>query len=393
MKHALTPLQAAQILAQGQLVALPTETVYGLAADAYNDQAVQSIYRLKGRPVINPLIVHYASWDQAQEDALWTPLAQRLSQAFPCGPLTFILPRRPNSHLCDDVCAGLDSMAARVPQNPLFQEVLSHCQNPIAAPSANMSGHLSPTHAEHVRRHFPDLAVLDGGPCAYGLESTIVDVRTSLCRILRPGAVTYAHVRAALGPEYALEAPEYLSLHPQSTPSAHPNRDPFHENQGADPCADSSHIPSPDLHRHAPDSSQESLTPSHIQPPDHAISALENAMPSPSPVILSPGQLLAHYAPHKPLRLNAVHIEADEGLVAFGPPLPGARWIAQLSCEENIEQAAHNLFHALHQLDEGPCRRIAVMPIPMDGIGQAMMDRLGKASLSAPKGPLDQPDS
>jgi len=192
---------AAQLLRQGRLVAFPTETVYGLGADATNGRAVAAIFEAKGRPRINPLIVHLADAGHAQEQGEFTRLALRLAEAFWPGPLTLVLDRRPRSTLCDLVTAGLETVALRVPDHPIAQALLAAVGLPLAAPSANRSGRLSPTRAEHV---LADLGgsvalILDGGPTAHGLESTVLDARGEAPILLRAGAVPAETVEAVLG--------------------------------------------------------------------------------------------------------------------------------------------------------------------------------------------------
>ncbi len=192
---------AAALLQQGGLVAFPTETVYGLGGDASNGHAVAAIFAAKGRPRFNPLIVHVPDAAKAGEHALLTPLARRLADAFCPGPLTLVLTRGAHSPLSELVCAGLDSVAIRVPDHPVAQALLRATERPLAAPSANRSGRLSPTRAEHVFADFGDgiALILDGGPTAHGLESTVIDARGDEPVLLRPGAVTSDQIEAVLG--------------------------------------------------------------------------------------------------------------------------------------------------------------------------------------------------
>jgi L-threonylcarbamoyladenylate synthase len=192
---------AAKLLREGRLVAFPTETVYGLGGDATNGRAVAAIYAAKGRPSFNPLIVHLASAAQADQHAAMTPLAVRLAAAFWPGPLTLVLERRPESSLSDLVTAGLDSVALRVPDHPIAHALLVKVDRPLAAPSANRSGHLSPTRAEHVLADLGDSAamILDGGATAHGLESTVIDARGEVPVLLRPGAIPAETIETVLG--------------------------------------------------------------------------------------------------------------------------------------------------------------------------------------------------
>lgn len=193
--------RASRELAAGRLVAVPTETVYGLAADATNPAAVARVFEFKGRPKDHPLIVHCGSADQAWElTAEATPVARELAAAFWPGPLTLILPRAPR--VSPLITAGQDSVAVRVPDHPLLLELLQRFQRPLVAPSANRFGRVSPTTAQHVLDEFPQapLLVVDGGPCSIGIESTIVDCRQShRVKILRPGKITAEAIGQVLG--------------------------------------------------------------------------------------------------------------------------------------------------------------------------------------------------
>ncbi len=199
--------QAAIVLRKGGLVAFPTETVYGLGADARNPQAVARIFSAKGRPADHPLIVHLADASQLTEWAQDIPhAAWRLAEAFWPGPLTLVLPRAPG--VLDAVTGGLDTVALRVPDHPLALALLDAFAGGVAAPSANRYGRVSPTSAEHVREELGDAVdlVLDGGPCSVGIESTIVDVSSTTVRILRPGAITERAMRRVLGTPSATDS-------------------------------------------------------------------------------------------------------------------------------------------------------------------------------------------
>ncbi len=199
---------AARRLAEGGLVAFPTETVYGLAADATNGRAVAAIFELKGRPHFNPLIVHLPDTGAAQKHGVLDHRALALAEAFWPGPLTMVVKRREDSPLSELVSAGLDTVALRVPAHPVARAVLEACGLPIAAPSANPSGYLSPTTAAHVAQGFgdADLLVLDGGPCAVGLESTVIDLSGETAGLLRAGAITAEEMAAHIGPVAAADA-------------------------------------------------------------------------------------------------------------------------------------------------------------------------------------------
>jgi L-threonylcarbamoyladenylate synthase len=212
--------RAAEILRGGGLVALPTETVYGLAARADSAAAIAAIYRAKGRPVFNPLIVHVASLEQAGELARFDARAHELAESFWPGPLTMVLPLREDAPVAAAVTAGLPTIALRMPAHPLMQAVLREAGVPLAAPSANRSGSVSPTSAEHVLTSFGSDAppVLDGGTCESGLESTIVALRERGWQLLRPGPISESAVAAVLGDAMAvtpgrIEAPGQLARH------------------------------------------------------------------------------------------------------------------------------------------------------------------------------------
>jgi len=299
-------LAAAEILLTGKLVAFPTETVYGLGADATQDEAVAKIYKVKGRPAINPLIVHVGRPDWMAGLCLPDGRVDALTRTLWPGPLTLVLRRRPDSPVSSAVSAGLDTIAVRQPNHPVAAHLLAAIKRPLAAPSANPSGHVSPTTALHVENDLGkdvDL-ILDGGPCQTGIESTILDLTTDKARILRPGAIAANRISETINSEV--------------------------EHAGAD-------VP-----------------------------------------ILSPGQLEKHYAPGLPLRLNATSVEAGEALIGFGAA-PAASF--NLSAGEDLAEAAASLFAALRELDN-PNRfsGIAVMPIPADGIGRAINDRLSRAA-------------
>ncbi len=301
----------AEKLAQGQLVAFPTETVYGLGADATNSTAVAAIYAAKGRPSFNPLIAHYPSLQAAQTDAVFSDQALKLAQAFWPGPLTLVVPKRPESKVCGLATAGLDTIAVRVPAHPVALELLTQCKTPIVAPSANPSGFLSPVTAQQVEKGLGTKInwILDGGKTHKGLESTIVDCTTSTPTILRHGpliAQTLANV---------IDTLKESSSHTDTSPKA-------------------------------------------------------------------PGMLLQHYAPRCPLRLSINAPQDGEALLAFGPGLTpiGFEIILNLSPTGNLQEAAANLFDYLHKLEDLHVSGIAVMPIPKDGLGEAIHDKLTRAA-------------
>jgi len=312
--------RAAAELKSGRLVAFPTETVYGLGADATNGRAVAQIYEAKGRPRFHPLIVHVADAAAAERIALLTGKARRLAQAFWPGPLTLVLPRRAESGISELVSAGLDTIGVRVPSNPVTHALLEAAGVPVAAPSANVSGHVSPTTANHVDADLGDKValILDGGPTEHGLESTVVDASGEQVVLLRPGAVTREAIEAVLGEPVARVA--------------------------GSPSTGESEAESKQLR--------------------------------------SPGQLASHYAPRAHVRLGATDLREGEVLLAFGPPLPGAEGRSEnLSLSGDLIEAAANLFAALRRLDATGAETIAVMPIPESGLGEAINDRLRRAAV------------
>lgn len=295
--------RAAELLIAGRLVAVPTETVYGLAARADSASAVAEIYRAKGRPDFNPLIVHVASLDQAEALAQLDERARRLAERFWPGPLTLVVPLRESARVAPAVTAGLPTIALRMPAHPVARAVLEAAGVPLAAPSANRSGGVSPTTAEHVvaSLEHPIGAVVDGGPCEGGLESTIVALRPDgTWQLLRPGPVTMSQVAEVAG----------------------------------------------------------------------------SATQSPAGGIEAPGQLAQHYAPGKPLRLSAKEAEADEFLIGFGPVAGNCT----LSATGDLAEAAARLYACLHRAAAAPQPRIAVAPVPDEGIGAAINDRLRRAA-------------
>lgn len=286
--------QATALIAAGQLVAVPTETVYGLAADATNGAAVAAIYEAKGRPSFNPLIVHVATVEAAQKIADFSDEALALARAYWPGPLTLVLPLRSDSGIASLVTAGLSTIAIRMPAHPAMQALLAATGKPLAAPSANASGSISPTRADHVLKSLEGriAMIIDGGACPVGLESTIVAVNEDGLRLLRPGPI-----------DLGLAVPAGASIE-------------------------------------------------------------------------APGQLASHYAPVKPLRLNAIGADEDEWVIGFGS-IDGD---TTLSATGDLVEAAARLFAALHEADASPKPRIAVAPVPHIGLGMAINDRLSRAA-------------
>ncbi len=298
--------KAAALLKDGELVAFPTETVYGLGGNALDDDAVAAIYAAKGRPSFNPLIVHVRSLEDAARHVYFDEKALLLARRFWPGPLTLVLPRRTDSPLSLLLSAGLDTVAVRMPAQPVAQALLHAAGVPIAAPSANRSGHVSPTEAVHVEEDLGNRVamILDDGPCHVGIESTVVDTTGSVPLILRPGAVTRGQIEEVVG----------------------------------------------------------------------NVEVATNA-----DVIKAPGMMTRHYAPSKPLRLNATEVGEGEALLAFGLPARAAI-VENLSVNGDLQEAAANLFRMLRRLDMSKARAIAVMPIPPEGLGIAINDRLQRAA-------------
>lgn len=303
--------RAAQLIRSGELVAFPTETVYGLGADATNERAVAKIFEAKGRPHFNPLISHVVDARQARRFVQWNDTAEKLAEKFWPGPLTLVLPRSEGSPIALLTTAGLDTVAIRAPAHPIARELIAAADVPIAAPSANRSGAVSPTRAEHVAESLGDRVsmILDGGPCAVGVESTVLDLTGDRPTLLRPGGATREAIEAVTGPI-----------------------------------------------------------------------ALSDAVPTGDSARKSPGQLASHYAPSRPVRLEATSVAGDEALLAFGSPLPGACLTLNLSAAGDLSEAAANLFAQLRALDRPEIARIAVMPIPQAGLGLAINDRLRRAA-------------
>jgi len=308
---------AALCLTEGGLVAFPTETVYGLGADAANPAAIARLYQAKGRPAFNPLIAHVSDIEAGMRIARFDPRAIALAKAFWPGPLTLVLPKTNDCAVADLATAGLDTIAIRVPAHRVARAILRAFGGPVVAPSANLSGHVSPTTAAHVQS---DLAgridlIIDGGPVTVGVESTIVGCFDAPV-LLRPGGVPRGEIERVLGRKL-------------------------------------------------------------LQPPEDADA--DGVQP------LAPGMLASHYAPRTPLRLNAGQVAAGEALLAFGPAsVPGvdaATIVMNLSAQGDLNEAAANLFGYLRALDTRGARAIAVMPVPHQGLGEAINDRLRRAAV------------
>jgi L-threonylcarbamoyladenylate synthase len=290
--------KAARLIAAGEPVAVPTETVYGLAADATNGAAIARIYEAKQRPAFNPLIVHVANLQEAERHAEFSDLARTLAKRFWPGPLTLVLPRLRNSPIASLASAGLPTLALRVPNHPSMQRLLAATGLPLAAPSANASGKISPTRAQHVLASLGGRIplILDAGPTAVGIESTIVGITGDKARLLRAGPITSDEL---------------------------------------------------------------------------GISKEEAGL-----TVEAPGQLQSHYAPAKPLRLGATEARDGEWLIGFG----GVEGNASLSRKGDLVEAAARLFDLLHEAEAAPSSSIAVAPVPDEGLGRAINDRLRRAA-------------
>ena len=308
--------EAARRLSAGGLVAFPTETVYGLGADATNAAAIARLYEAKGRPLFNPLISHVEGLASAHRIARLDATAITLAQAFWPGPLTLVLPKREGCEVADLATAGLETIAVRVPAHPVARAILKAFDRPVVAPSANLSGHVSPTTAAHVQS---DLAgridlIVDGGPVAVGIESTIVGC-FERPMLLRPGGLPREAIERVLGKSLA-----------------------------------------------------------------HPLAEIESDDSQP----LAPGMLTSHYAPRARVRLDVQSVKPGEALLAFGrEPIPGqdkAAAVLNLSERGDLAEAATRLFGYLRSLDATKAGTIAVMPIPMKGLGEAINDRLRRAA-------------
>ena len=300
----------AEKLKQGDLVALPTETVYGLAGDATNGDAIAAIYATKARPQFNPLICHVADMAAARAIGRFNDTAEKLAAAFWPGPLTLVVPRQADCAVDPLASAGLDTIALRVPAHETAQKLLRAVARPLVAPSANPSGRLSPSNAAHVAAMLPDIDVLDGGACAIGLESSIIGCLDDTPLWLRAGGLARADIEARLGRKLA-------------------------------------------------------------EPPEETATQAR----------LAPGRLARHYAPQSGLRLNAEAAQENELLIGFGTTAEPC--FANLSAMGDLAEAAANLFSVLHNADKAAQQSgqsLAVMAIPMEGLGEAINDRLTRAA-------------
>jgi L-threonylcarbamoyladenylate synthase len=308
---------AADVLRRGGLVGLPTETVYGLAADATNGVAVAAIFEAKSRPSFNPLISHVADAAEARLYGVFDETAGRLAAAFWPGPLTLVVPHRAGSPVSDLARAGLDTIALRVPSHPVAQSILKATGRPLAAPSANQSGRISPTSADDVAVELSGRldVIINGGSSDVGVESTVVACLPDGITLLRPGGVPRAEIARAAGRQLA--------------------------------DVDASEGP-----------------------------------------LRSPGLLLSHYAPLAPLHVNVTRPPENHAVLTFGSrKFMNAyvnKHIIDLSPDGDLREAAARLFSALRALDATRPHAISVTPIPGEGLGEAINDRLARAA--APRG-------
>ncbi|NCB49611.1 MAG: threonylcarbamoyl-AMP synthase [Alphaproteobacteria bacterium] len=298
--------KGAALIREGKLVVFPTETVYGLGADATNDKAVASIFEAKGRPQFNPLIAHFASKEMLHDFVEVTPMAQKLIDTFWPGSLTLVLKRKENCKVSYLASAGLDTLAVRMPKHSIALSLIEKAGVPIVAPSANPSGTISTTTAPEVEAVLGDKVdlVLDGGPCSVGVESTVLLLTNEPAVLLRPGGLALEKIEQVIGPVIR------------------PDKDPE--------CP------------------------------------------------RSPGQLSSHYAPFRQVRINATDKKEGEAYLGFGPCDFQAD--LNLSATSDLTEAAANLFHMMHLLDREPFTSIAIAPIPFEGLGLAINDRIKRAA-------------
>lgn len=306
---------AVAALRRGELVAMPTETVYGLAANAADPRAVGGIFVAKGRPRFNPLIMHVPTVAAAQKIGVFSEAAEKLAAAFWPGPLTMVVPLRDGAPVSELATAGLATVGIRIPSHPVAAALLTAFGGPLAAPSANRSGHVSATTAQHVAADLGEAVsvILDAGPAQVGVESTIVSMAGEPT-LLRAGGIPREAIEAVLGQPLA--------------------------RAGSSPDAP-----------------------------------------------MAPGMLTSHYAPSAAIRLDATSVQPGEALLAFGSPLPpgheNAAAVFNLSPSGDLAEAATVFFSALRTLD-GAAPVIAVMPVPAEGLGEAINDRLQRAAAPRP---------
>lgn len=317
--------EAADLLRKDYVVALPTETVYGLAGNALSSRAVQRIFATKQRPTFNPLIAHFYSLDQVQHYCALSPLEDAILARFAPGPMTLVCRPKQPSVFAPEVTAGLPRVAVRIPQHHLMHQVIRVCGFPVAAPSANLSERLSPTSPAHVAAQLPGVPVMNAEPCTVGVESTILCCEDDQLTVLRPGAISVEDIADQVG------------------------------------CK--------------------------VRPPLVAEAQGDGT-------ITSPGQMRRHYSPRTPLRLEAIEYGPREGVLTFGGYMleprdksdaslktePGTTRVLDLSPTGDLAEAARNLYAYLYRLDQQGYDSLAVAPIPREGMGAAINDRLCRAA-------------
>ena len=300
-------IKAKKNLENNNVIGLPTETVYGLAANAYSDKSVKKIFKLKKRPPFNPLIIHFKNLKGLKKDVICNDSFIKLYKAFCPGPITFVLNKNPKSKISKIANAGKKTIAVRVPKHKVARKLLKILDVPLAAPSANISSKLSPTCANDVVDEFGNQVkfILDGGQCKIGLESTIVDL-TSKPTILRQGIITREEINKILGKKITV-----------------------------------------------------------------------NKKPK---TIKGPGQLKLHYSPGIPILMNIIHPKKNEAFITFGKKFKDSKNHFNLSKNDNLNEAANNLYRMMRKIKKRNFKSIAVCKIPDFGIGRAINERLRKAS-------------
>ncbi len=299
--------KAKKNIENNNIIGLPTETVYGLAGNAYSDKSVKKIFSLKKRPAGNPLIVHYKNIDSLHKDVVFSPLFIKLYKAFCPGPITFILKKKPKSRISKIVSARKKTLAVRFPKHAVARKLLQILKVPLAAPSANISSKLSPTRAADVFDEFGSKIkfILDGGQCNIGLESTIIDL-TNKPTILRQGAISSKEIWEVIRKKVII---------------------------------------------------------------NKIIKSIK-----------SPGQFKLHYYPGIPVYMNIAYPKKNEAFITFGNKFKDAKNHFNLSKNSNLREAANNLYKTMRKIKKKKYKSIAVCRIPNKGIGQAINDRLKKAS-------------
>lgn len=349
--------KAACRLKTGKLVGMPTETVYGLAANALDEAAVRSIYHYKNRPYNNPLILHFATLEHLKDYFNLNEIEQELAAQFWPGALSVVLEaskalKAGVSKLC---CGGGHSIAVRIPSNKIARKLIQLADVPLAAPSANIANYISPTKAVHVLESFleKDLMIIDGGPSVLGLESTVVHlIDSNSLEVLRKGSITLEELHI-----FSAKQGTSLTEHETSFNKSIPG---LSSTLASNRCC--------------------SKNPEDLS----SIKSLQQLA-----LNKSPGMMLKHYSPKTPVRLNATFVEGNEALLAFGSyesvsgqvqQLAREGRVLNLSSKGDLVEASRNLFAMLWELDKKSVQTIAVMSIPMYGLGAAINERLLKAS-------------